>query len=135
AGDIELSASTDASEVALDGTLLLRIAASYASRGETGEVKLPAFADFELVGEPSRSEQMSFTFSNGSPTFRRTVTTTVALTPKRIGDLTIEPAKLEARGKTYQTPAIHVKVLPAGQARSGRAPDPLASDRPADIDP
>ena len=135
AGDIELSAGTDASEVALDGTLLLRISATYSSRGDSGELKLPAFADFDLVGEPSRSEQMSFTFSNGSPTFRRTVTTTVALTPKRVGDLTIEPAKLEARGKTFQTPAIHVKVLPAGQARGGRALDPVANDRPADVDP
>src|SRR5262249_47652617 len=137
AGEVELSATTDASEVALDGTLVLRISATYTSKGDTGELKLPAFADFDVVGEPSRSEQMSFTFSSGSPSFRRTVVTSVALTPKRIGELTIEPARLEARGKTFQTAPIRVRVVAAGQAqRGGRAgSDPLANDRPQDIDP
>ncbi len=137
AGEVEVSASTDASEVPLDGTLLLRISATYTSKGDTGELKLPAFADFDVVGAPLRSEQMSFTFSNGSPSFRRTVTTSIALTPRRVGDLTIERATLEARGRTYQTPPIHVRVVPAGQAqRGGRSgADPLASDRAPDIDP
>jgi hypothetical protein len=134
AGEVELSATTDASEVALDGSLVLRISVTYSARGEDGELKVPSFADFDLAGDPSRAEQMSFTFSNGSPSFRRTVTTSIALTPRRTGDLTIEPVKLVARGKTLQTPPIHVRVVPAGQARGGRSsPDPF--DRPADVDP
>ena len=69
ASEVELSASTDASEVALDGTLVLRISATYTSKGDPGELKLPAFADFDVVGEPSRSEQMSFTFPTDRPPF------------------------------------------------------------------
>src|SRR5207248_1441652 len=62
----------------------------------------------------------------------------VALTPKREGDLTIEPARLEARAKVFQTEPIRVRVLPAGQSpRAGRAASPLPpSDRvPPDVDP
>jgi hypothetical protein len=137
AAEVELSAATDATEIALDGTLMLRITVSYASKGDSGELQLPAFNDFEVVNQ-SRSEQVSFTFVNGAPSFRRTVLTVVALSPNRVGELTIEPAKLDARGKISQTQPIRVRVVPAGQAqRSGRAsPDPLGSDRvPPDVDP
>ena len=137
AAEVELSAAADATEIALDGTLMLRITVSYASKGDSGELQLPAFNDFEVVNQ-SRSEQVSFTFVNGAPSFRRTVLTVVALTPKRLGELTIEPAKLDARGRISQTQPIRVRVVPAGQAqRSGRAsPDPLGNDRvPPDVDP
>jgi len=137
AADVELSATTDATEVALDGTLMLRVTAVYSSQGDTGELQLPAFADFDVVDQ-SRSEQVSFSFVNGAPSFRRTVLTTVALTPKREGDLTIEPARLEARAKVFQTETIRVRVLPAGQSpRGGRAASPPPpSDRvPPDVDP
>jgi len=86
AADVELSATVDAAEVALDGTLLLRVTAIYSSQGDTGELQLPAFADFDVVDQ-SRSEQVSFSFVNGAPSFRRTVLTSVTLTPKREGDL------------------------------------------------
>ena len=137
AAEVELSAAADATEIALDGTLTLRITVSYASKGDSGELQLPAFNDFEVVNQ-SRSEQVSFTFVNGAPSFRRTVLTAIALSPKRLGELTIEPAKLDARGKISQTQPIRVRVVPAGQAqRSGQAsPDPLANDRvPPDVDP
>lgn len=136
AAEVELSAATDAAEIALDGTLILRITATYASKGETGELQLPTFDDFEVVNQ-SRSEQVSFTFVNGAPSFRRTVLTIVALAPKRVGELTIEAVKLDARGRVSQTQPIRVRVVPAGQAqRSGRASDPQADDRvPADVDP
>jgi hypothetical protein len=137
AAEVDFQASTDATEIAADETLTLRIAATYESKGDTGDLQLPAFADFDVVGQPARSEQMSFTFSNGSPSFRRNVVTSITLTPKRAGDLTIEPAKLQARGKTWQTQPIHVHVVAAGQAsRGGRAnPDPRAGRPFPDVDP
>ena len=137
AADVQVSATTDASEIALDDVVTLRVAATYESKGDTGEVRLPAFADFDVVSAPSRAEQMSFTFSNASPSFRRTVITSVALQPRRTGELTIEPVTLEARGKTWQTQPIRVRVLPAGQAQRGARtnPDPLAARRFADSDP
>jgi len=121
AAEVELSASTDATEVPLDGVLELRITATYASRGGGGEVDVPPFADFDVVSR-SRSEQMSFSFGGGCSSMRRTVITSLTLTPRRQGELTIEPAKVEFEGKTYQTDPIRIRVLPAGQAaRAGRA--------------
>lgn len=133
AGEVELSAVTDATEVPLDGTLELRISATYASRSSGGEVEVPAFADFDVVSR-SRSEQMSFSFGGGGSSMRRTVTTSLTLTPRRTGQLTIEPAKLELQGKTFQTEPIRIRVVPAGQAArgGGRSTDPLARN---DLDP
>jgi len=126
AGELTLSASADADEVALDGTLRLQISATYADRGEPGQLELPPFADFDVVGR-SQSDQMSFVFSNGAPSFRHTILTNVTLTPRRVGDLTIEPARVEYQGKTYRTQPIRIHVVPAGQARRGGGrPDPSA---------
>jgi hypothetical protein len=137
--EVELSASTDVAEVALDGTVTLRITALYSAKGEAGELQLPVLSDFDLVGQPRRSDQVSFSFMNGAPSFRRTVVTAIALTPKRVGDLVIEAATLVSRGQTLQTPPIHVHVVPAGQAtRTPRAtsPDPSGEERlPDDLDP
>src|SRR4051812_5655614 len=107
-GDVEFSATVDAGEVALDGSLVLRIAATYGSKGENGELQLPPFADFDVVGQPSQSEQMSFTFG-GTATYQRTTITTLVLTPKRVGELAIEPVKLTLKGKSWQTDPIKVR--------------------------
>jgi len=112
--EVELTANADASEVELDGTLTLQITATYLTKGDPGQLQLPAFAFFDLVNTSS-SEQVSFQFMNGAPSFRRTVVTSLALTPKRAGEATIEAAKLEYNGRTYITPQIKVKVLPVGQ--------------------
>jgi hypothetical protein len=120
--DIHVSASTDADEVALDGTLNLRIVVTVTSKSQA-EVQLPDFKDFDLVSR-SQSEQMSFEFSNGTPSFRRTIVTNVSLTPRHEGSATVEPARVSYQGKQYQTQPITVRVLGAGQAQSRRAPPP-----------
>jgi BatD DUF11 like domain len=133
AGEVELSATADASEVPLDGTLTLRIAVTYGSKADTGDLQVPTFADFDVVSR-SQSEQVTFTLSNSSPSFRRTVVTSLALTPRRTGELTIEPVKLEFHGQRFQTDPIKVRVVPAGQAQRRRAQG--LDDRLADnLDP
>jgi hypothetical protein len=141
AAEVELSASVDAREVALDDSFVLRITARYSSKSDTRELEVPAFAHFDVVSR-SRSEQVSFSFGGGSASMDRTVITSLTLTPKRVGDLTIEPVKLEHRGKTVQTEPIAIHVVPAGQpARGGRGADPQgdrradASDPFADVHP
>lgn len=137
AAEVELSASTDVREVALDDTLVLRITARYSSRDESGDLEVPAFTGFDVVNR-SRSEQMSFSFGGGAASMERTVITALTLTPKRVGDLTIEPVKLEYRGKRVQTEPIAIHVVPAGQAaRGGRGADPRAdaADPFADVHP
>jgi hypothetical protein len=131
--EVELSATADAREIALDGTLTLRIAVSYASKADTGALQIPTFADFDVVSR-SQSEQVTFTLSNSAPSFRRTVITSLALTPRRTGELTIEPVKLEFHGQKFQTDPIEVHVVPAGQALRKRTPGP--DDRMGDsLDP
>ena len=137
--EVELSATLDTDQVALDGTVNLQVTATYASKGEPGDLQVPALADFDLVGR-QQSEQVSFAFVNGAPSFHRTIVTSLALTPKRAGDLVVEPVKLAYNGRTYATQPLKVRVLPAGQAPRAqqnrrRAPDPL-DEAPADsLDP
>jgi hypothetical protein len=119
AAEVELTAHADAAEVELDGTLTLQITATYLTRADPGQVQLPAFTFFDVVST-STSEQMSFVFSNGAPSFRRIVTTTLALTPKRPGDAVIEPARLEYNGRTYTTQPIRIRVLSVGQKPTAR---------------
>jgi hypothetical protein len=144
AAEVELSSSVDTEMAALDGTVNLQVTTTYSSKGDPGELQLPAFADFDLVSR-SQAEQVSFAFINGAPSFRRTIVTTLALTPKRSGDVVIEPVKLDYHGRSYATQPIKIHVLPAGQApppqRAGRpqrrAPDAFASDDqlPGELDP
>ncbi|MGE5049566.1 MAG: BatD family protein [Deltaproteobacteria bacterium] len=132
AAEVEFSASADADQVALDGTLRLRISATYSSKGESGQLQLPPFSDFDVVSKDS-SEQVTLVFTSGAPSFKRTVVTQITLTPRRAGELTIEPARLEYQGKTYRTQPIRIRALPAGQAAAPSARTP--EDRPDDLDP
>ena len=120
AAELDLSASVDSNEVELDGTLTLQITASYHTKAEPGRLQLPPFASFDVVSTSS-SEQVSFQFMNGAPSFSRTVVTSLALTPKRPGDATIEAIKVEYNGRTWSTQPIKVKVLPVGQQPSTSA--------------
>ena len=88
AEDVQVSARTDADEVALDGTISLIVTASVSSKGEQPELSLPDFKDFDVVNR-SQSEQVSFTFVNGAPTFRRTTVTTVRLAPMTAGSVSV----------------------------------------------
>ena len=142
AAEVDLSGTLDTDQVALDGTVTLTLTATYSSKGEPGELQIPGLADFDLVSRQS-SEQVSFAFVNGAPSFHRTIVTTLALTPKRAGDLVIEPAKLDYNGRTYATQPLKVHVLPAGQApppsraQRGATQGPFAGldQAPGDLDP
>ena len=50
--EVELSASTETDEVPMDGTLALSITATYATKGEPGELEFPAFKDFDPKDAP-----------------------------------------------------------------------------------
>lgn len=133
AAEVELSATLDTDQVALDGTVTVQVTATYASKGEPGDLQLPGLADFDLVSR-QQSEQVSFAFVNGAPSFHRTIVTSLALTPRRAGDLVIEPVKLDYHGRTYATQPLKVHVLPAGQTppargqqKRRRPPDPFSA--------
>jgi oxygen tolerance protein BatD len=137
AEDVQVSARTDADEVALDGTLNLQITAVVSSKGDQAELTLPDLKDFDVVSR-SQSEQVAFTFLNGAPTFRRTTVTTVKLAPRREGQLKIEPARVTYKGRAYTTQPISIRALAPGQTPAPKAraqagpppplPDPFAED-------
>ncbi|HKC60284.1 MAG TPA: BatD family protein [Myxococcales bacterium] len=137
AEDVQVSARTDADEVALDGTLNLQITAVVSSKGDQAELTLPDLKDFDVVSR-SQSEQVAFTFLNGAPTFRRTTVTTVKLAPRREGQLKIEPARVNYKGRAYTTQPISIRALAPGQTPAPKAraqagpppplPDPFAED-------
>jgi hypothetical protein len=116
AAEVELSATLDTDQVALDGTVTVQITATYSSKGEPGDLQLPNLAGFDVVSR-QQSEQVSFAFVNGAPSFHRTIVTALALTPKREGDLVIAPIKLGYHGRNYATQPLKVHVL----AEIGRA--------------
>lgn len=136
--DAEVSASVDTEEVALDGLVTLQISVTTSSKGETADLSLPPLRDFDVVSR-SQSEQVSFQFVGGAPSFRRTIVYSVALTPHRQGKATIEAASVVYRGKRFQTQPITVRVFPPGkgpkanrrQAAPGAGmPDPFGAPDP-----
>ncbi|GAC1338350.1 MAG: BatD family protein [Myxococcales bacterium] len=124
----EVVASLDREETSLDGTATLSISVSVNSKGDPGELQLPALRDFDVVSRSS-SEQVSFVFNGSAPSYRRTRVTSLTLTPHRAGLLTIEPARLAQGGKTYSTRQLSLRVLPAGAPPQGRG---RPSDDPVD---
>ena len=127
--EAEVSATLDTDEVALDGVVTLQISVTTSSKGEAADLQLPPLYDFDVVSR-AQSEQVSFQFVGGQPSFRRTTAYSIALTPHRQGKSFIGPANVTWKGKRYQTPTLGVKVLAPGQGPSGRKkrappPDPI----------
>ena len=128
--EAEFTSTVDREEIGLDETVRLDLTVTLSSKGDQGELVLPALKDFDVVGRSS-AEQASFTFSGGAPAFRRTTVTSLTLSPHKAGTLTIEPARLTFKGHTFVTGAIPVRVLASGQSTSRRArrrPDPAPDD-------
>jgi len=126
-GGAEFTASVDRNEIGLDETVRLDLTLTVSSKNDSGDLQLPSFREFDVVGR-STSEQVSFAISSGAPTFKRTTVTSLTLQPHRAGTLTIEPAHVNYRGGSLSAQPITVRVLPAGQAppprRQAQQPPP-----------
>src|SRR5207237_546491 len=92
---------------------------------------LPSLRDFDIVSW-SQSEQVSFQFSGGQPSFRRIVVYSIALFLHRQGKALIEPANVQYRGKRYQTQAMSIRVLLPGQGAQQKRSRPTSPD-PMDL--
>ncbi|MBS2023697.1 MAG: protein BatD [Deltaproteobacteria bacterium] len=140
ADDVELSATLDRDEIGLDDMVRLEITVTLSSKDTSGDLQLPGFRDFDIVGR-AQSEQVSFAFSGGAPTFRRTTVYAISLTPHRAGTLSIEAVRFVYKGHTYVTGAQSVRVLPAGQtpapkrSRGGTSPRQQLQQEPSEPDP
>lgn len=129
--EAEVSATVDSDEVPIDGMVTLQISVSTSSKGEAPELQLPPLRDFDIVSR-SQSEQVSFQFVGGQPSFRRTTVYSIALTPHRQGKAFIEAATVEYRGRRYQTQRIPVTVAGPGAGQQKRSRNRPPPDDPLD---
>ncbi|MGI5865405.1 MAG: BatD family protein, partial [Myxococcales bacterium] len=130
AGEVEFYAVADKEQIAIDDTLTLTVTLAIDAQDGSEEVHLPEAPDFQVLSR-SQSQQMSFNMaSGGPPTFRRVRVYTLILSPRKAGTLTIKPGRLIAKGKTYETGPIKVKVVQASQAPRRPAPQPQPQQLP-----
>lgn len=115
AGDAEFTASVDREQIGLDDTVTLELTMTVSNKGDNADLRLPPFRDFDVVGRSS-NEQVSFAFTNGAPSFRRTTQTRLTLSPHHAGQLIIEPVHASLHGQMLSTQQLSVQVLPAGQS-------------------
>lgn len=141
AQDEELTfiASVDRTRLGLDDHLVLTVSVSGSDIGGIPEPILPELEDFQLVGT-NRSSSSQYTLVNGKMTSSKTIDHLYTLRPKKIGQLTIGPARLDFRGTSYRTEPIKIEVVkgsatpqstPRAQTQTPSAPtvpEELATD-------
>ena len=87
----------------------------------TTDAKEPVIADmpdFDILSGPNISTQQSYSSVNGKTTSSVSVTFTYILLPKSEGEFTIQPAKINAKGKEITSNSLSIKVLPEDRASS-----------------
>lgn len=87
----------------------------------TTDAKEPIIADmpdFDILSGPNISTQQSYSSVNGKTTSSVSVTFTYILLPKSEGEFTIQPAKINAKGKDITSNSLSIKVLPEDKASS-----------------
>jgi len=87
----------------------------------TTDAKEPVIADmpdFDILSGPNISTQQSYSSVYGKTTSSVSVTFTYILLPKSEGDFTIQPAKINAKGKDITSNSLSIKVLPEDKASS-----------------
>ena len=87
----------------------------------TTDAKEPVIADmpdFDILSGPNISTQQSYSSVYGKTTSSVSVTFTYILLPKSEGDFTIQPAKINAKGKEITSNSLSIKVLPEDRASS-----------------
>lgn len=87
----------------------------------TTDAKEPVIADmpdFDILSGPNISTQQSYSSVYGKTTSSVSVTFTYILLPKSEGEFTIQPAKINAKGKDVTSNSLSIKVLPEDKASS-----------------
>ena len=110
--DLDISAGVDRTTVALGEQLQLTVVVSGSNISDLPRPRLPWSADFANRGFASAM------FSSDSPpgTPRQTIGFMYSLEPKRVGSLTIGPARFAYRGAIYKTQPIKITVTESGEA-------------------
>ncbi len=81
------------------------------------DFRAPSIKGFDVLMGPSRSQQSSMQIINGVSTSTSSITFTYILMATAEGSFTIPGATITADGNQMVSNSVHVKVLPADQAR------------------
>ena len=81
-----------------------------------GEVKMPQFNEFTVLGGPSQSSNQSYEIINGSAKISIRKSISYVLKPSRLGTFTIGPAHVAKDGKTFTSNSVQIKVTKAQQS-------------------
>jgi len=81
----------------------------------SGDVELPAFKGFKLVGGPSSFVSQQSTLINGRIETVKTVTYTYTFLAQEEGDLVFPPATIKSGRKEYKTNEVRIKVVKTNQ--------------------
>lgn len=134
ASDLEFTASVDRREVALNERLTFTLSISASDLDDIGELQMPETGSLELVGRQTH-DSMSFTFSSGRQSYRKTRNVVLTLQPTRKGKVTIGAASLRFEGKTYKTDPVTVRVVDARKQPPGRTRRPRGWPTSPFLDP
>jgi hypothetical protein len=114
--DINFNASVDKTEVGLAEQVTLTVSVS-GSVKSVPKPELPPLDDFTVY---SSGRSHNFSFTNGR--LSSSVIFTYVLLPGKTGKLTIGPARIELKGKTFQTAPIEITVAGGGETQPDTPP-------------
>ncbi|MDR2425625.1 MAG: BatD family protein [Endomicrobium sp.] len=114
AGDITFTASVDKNKIALNEYLVYSLMVS----GEDAKLPQPTFEELADFNSYGRGQSQTISSINGKRSGKITYTYTLA--PKKIGNFTIPPAKIEYDKKTYFTESINIEVTEAAKIQSAQ---------------
>lgn len=100
---VKFYASTDARQIVAGHYFEV----SFVIENARGQFKAPSFLNFDVVGGPNTSTQMSIVNGRSS----QKVTYSYTLTTHKVGKYTIDPAEIMVNGQTLKTEPLQVEVL------------------------
>jgi len=123
--DITVNASVSSTEVELGEQFTYTVTVSGNVANVPGP-QLPPLPDFKVYNSGTSS---SFQFINGA--ISSSITHNYTFIPTKVGTFTIGAAKVEYKGKVYQTSPLIVKVVPASNKPKGNRDErvPSASEQ------
>lgn len=106
---------------------------SFVLNTQGDNLKLPELNDFDVLMGPSTSNSTSIQMINGKTTRSVTFSYTYILQAKKEGKFTIQPATIEADGKTYTSNSVTIQVVKGSSKPAGGGVDKPAA-KPGQID-
>lgn len=82
---------------------------------DVSDFAAPQFTGFDVLAGPSVSTRQNFSSVNGHNTSSSSRTYTFTLAPQRTGKFTLQPAAVQAGGKSYRSRQIHIQVTGKGE--------------------